>query len=82
MDANDQRAEAYVLAPGEIRRNPLSVPSIKADLVDTAGLVTVSEGALAPWESGRRCTCTRSRTKPCTWWKAPCWCRSARTATS
>jgi mannose-6-phosphate isomerase-like protein (cupin superfamily) len=52
MDANDQRAEAYVLVPGEIRRSPMSVPSIKADSLDTAGLLTVSEGTLAPWDSG------------------------------
>ena len=56
MDASQQasahRAGPYVLAPGKIRRNPLSVPSIKADSSDTAGLVTVCEGTLAPWESG------------------------------
>lgn len=52
QEANDHRAAPYLLAPGEIRRSPLSVPGVKADSSDTAGLVTVSEGALGPWESG------------------------------
>ena len=52
QETNDHRAEPYLLAPGEIRRSPLSVPSVKADSHDTAGLLTVCEGKLAPWESG------------------------------
>ena len=31
QEANDHRAEPYVLAPGEIRRSPSSVPGVKAD---------------------------------------------------
>jgi mannose-6-phosphate isomerase-like protein (cupin superfamily) len=52
QEANGHRAAAYLLVPGEVRRRPLSVPTVKADSHDTAGLLTVCEGALAPWESG------------------------------
>jgi mannose-6-phosphate isomerase-like protein (cupin superfamily) len=41
-----------VLAPGEVRRNPLSAPSVKAGSRDTAGLLAVWEGTLAPREPG------------------------------
>jgi len=36
QETNDHRAEPYLLAPGEIRRSPLSVPSVKADSHDAA----------------------------------------------
>jgi quercetin dioxygenase-like cupin family protein len=52
QEANGHRAGPYVLAPGEIRRNPLSAPSVKADSRDTAGLLAVFEGSLAPGEPG------------------------------
>jgi len=56
MDAtqggNGHRAGPYLLAPGEIRRNPRSAPSVKADSHDTAGLLAVFEGTLAPGEPG------------------------------
>jgi quercetin dioxygenase-like cupin family protein len=51
-EATGHRAGPYLLALGEIRRNPLSVPAVKADSSDTAGLLAVCEGTLAPWESG------------------------------
>lgn len=46
------RAEAYLLAPGEVRRNPASHPPVKADSADTAGLLAVFEDAMAPWAAG------------------------------
>jgi mannose-6-phosphate isomerase-like protein (cupin superfamily) len=52
QEANGHRAGPYVLAPGEVRRNPLSAPSVKAGSGDTAGLLAVWEGTLAPWEPG------------------------------
>jgi quercetin dioxygenase-like cupin family protein len=52
QEADGHRAGPYVLAPGEIRRNPLSVPSVKADSRDTAGLLAVFEGRLAPGQPG------------------------------
>src|SRR5580704_12907156 len=52
QETNGHRAGPYLLAPGEIRRNPLSMPAVKADSGDTAGLLAVCEGALAPWASG------------------------------
>ena len=83
QEADGHRAGPYVLAPGEIRRNPLLAPSVKADSRDTAGLLAVFEGRLAaPGSPGPRCTCTPAKTKRCTSWKAPCWYRSARTAAS
>ncbi len=51
-EANGHRAGPYLLAPGEIRRNPLSAPGVKADSRDTAGLLAVFEGSLAPGEPG------------------------------
>ena len=48
----DQRAPAYVLAPGELRRNPTVSPGVKSDSTDTAGLLGVFEDTLAPWQSG------------------------------
>lgn len=51
-EANGHRAGPYLLAPGEVRRYPLSVPGVKADSHDTAGLLAVFEGTLAPWEPG------------------------------
>jgi quercetin dioxygenase-like cupin family protein len=52
QEANGHRAGPYVLAPGEIRRNPLSMPGVKADSRDTAGLLAVFEGTMAPWSPG------------------------------
>jgi quercetin dioxygenase-like cupin family protein len=52
QEANGHRAGPYVLAPGEIRRNPLSMPGVKADSLDTAGLLAVFEGTMAPWAPG------------------------------
>jgi mannose-6-phosphate isomerase-like protein (cupin superfamily) len=52
QETNYHRAAPYVLPPGEIRRSPLSVPSVKADSHDTAGLLTVCEGTLGAWEPG------------------------------
>ena len=46
------RAPAYVLAPGEIRRNAGVWPATKADSTDTAGLLGVFEDTLQPWQSG------------------------------
>jgi mannose-6-phosphate isomerase-like protein (cupin superfamily) len=48
----DHRSQPYVLAPGEVRRHPTAWPGIKADATDTAGLLSVFEDALAPWQSG------------------------------
>ena len=48
----DQRAPAYVLAPGELRRNPTVSPGVKADSADTAGLLGIFEDTLAAWQSG------------------------------
>src|ERR1700738_4411204 len=50
--ATDQRSQAYVLAPGEVRRNPTVKPGVKADSTDTAGLLSVFQDTLAPWQSG------------------------------
>ena len=52
QEACGHRAGPYLLAPGEIRRNPLSDPSVKADSRDTAGLLAVFDGTLAPWAPG------------------------------
>lgn len=82
QEANGHRAGAYLLAPGEIRRNPLSMPSVKADSGDTAGLLTVCEARWRLGSPGRRCTCKRAKTKRFSSWKVPFWYRSARTATS
>jgi quercetin dioxygenase-like cupin family protein len=49
---SNDRADPYVLAPGEVRRDPGSLPGIKAGSLDTGGLVTVYEGTLEPWASG------------------------------
>ncbi len=50
--ATPLRALAYVLAPGEVRRNPTVWPGTKADSSDTAGLLGVFEDTLQPWQSG------------------------------
>jgi hypothetical protein len=50
--ADGNRAGSYVLAPGEVRRNPTSVPAIKADSRDSAGSLAVSENTVAPWAAG------------------------------
>jgi mannose-6-phosphate isomerase-like protein (cupin superfamily) len=42
----------YLLTPGEARRNPASVPTVKADSADTGGLLAIFEDTLAPWASG------------------------------
>jgi mannose-6-phosphate isomerase-like protein (cupin superfamily) len=52
LTPTDQRSQAYVLAPGEVRRNPTAWPGIKADATDTAGLLSVFEDTLAPWQAG------------------------------
>ena len=52
MTCTNQRSHAYVLAPGELRRNPTVSPGTKADSTDTAGLLGVFEETLAPWQSG------------------------------
>jgi quercetin dioxygenase-like cupin family protein len=52
QEANGHRAGPYVLGPGEIRRNPLSTPGVKADSLDTAGLLAVFEATMAPWAPG------------------------------
>lgn len=46
------RAGPYVLAPGEVRRKPASVPAVKADSSDTAGSLAVFEDTIAPWAAG------------------------------
>ena len=46
------RATAYVLGPGEVRRNPTVWPATKADSNDTAGLLGVFEDTLQPWQPG------------------------------
>ena len=38
LTPTDPRSQAYVLAPGEVRRNPTVHPGVKADSTDTAGL--------------------------------------------
>jgi mannose-6-phosphate isomerase-like protein (cupin superfamily) len=48
----DQRAPAYVLAAGELRRKPTVWPGVKADSTDTAGLLGVFEDTVEPWQSG------------------------------
>jgi mannose-6-phosphate isomerase-like protein (cupin superfamily) len=48
----DRRSQAYVLAPGEVRRNPTVSPGVKADSTDTAGLLGAFEDTLEPWQSG------------------------------
>lgn len=50
--ATNERAQAHVLAPGEVRRNPAAWPGIKADASDTAGLLSAFEDTLQPWQSG------------------------------
>jgi hypothetical protein len=50
--ADGSRAGPYVLAPGEVRRNPTSVPAIKADSRDSAGSLAVFENTVAPWTAG------------------------------
>ena len=52
MTHTDQRSQAYMLAPGELRRNPSVSPGTKADSTDTAGLLGVFEETLPPWQSG------------------------------
>ena len=52
LTPTDHRSPAYVLAPGEVRRNPTAWPGIKADSADTAGLLSVFEDTLAPWQAG------------------------------
>jgi mannose-6-phosphate isomerase-like protein (cupin superfamily) len=52
LTPTNQRSQAYVLAPGEVRRHPTAWPGIKADATDTAGLLSVFEDTLAPWQSG------------------------------
>jgi mannose-6-phosphate isomerase-like protein (cupin superfamily) len=52
MPPIDRRSPAYVLAPGELRRNPTVWPGTKADSTDTAGLLGVFEDTVAPWQSG------------------------------
>jgi quercetin 2,3-dioxygenase len=52
QEANGHRAGPYLLTLGEIRRNPLSMPSVKAGSRDTGGLLAVFEGSLAPREPG------------------------------
>jgi hypothetical protein len=60
MDATQtdtsRRAGPYLLAPGEVRRGLPSWPGatlgVKADSGDTAGLLAVLEGTLAPWAPG------------------------------
>jgi mannose-6-phosphate isomerase-like protein (cupin superfamily) len=42
----------YLLIPGEARRNPASVPAVKAGSADTGGLLAIFEDTLAPWASG------------------------------
>jgi quercetin dioxygenase-like cupin family protein len=49
---NGHRAGPYVLAPGEVRRDPASVPSVKAGSRDTAGSLAVFEDIMTPWASG------------------------------
>ena len=50
--APDDRAQAYILPPGEIRRKPHVVPHIKTDASDTGGLLSLFEDSLAPGASG------------------------------
>ncbi|HLZ28985.1 MAG TPA: cupin domain-containing protein [Chloroflexota bacterium] len=52
LHPTDHRAQAYVLAPGDVRRNPTVSPGVKADATDTAGLLSVFQDTLAPWQSG------------------------------
>jgi mannose-6-phosphate isomerase-like protein (cupin superfamily) len=47
-----ERAEPYILAPGQERSHPGSSPVIKAGAADTDGLLTVAEGLVAPRSPG------------------------------
>jgi quercetin dioxygenase-like cupin family protein len=47
-----QRAAPYALAQDQIRSHPGTFPPIKAGAADTGGLLTVSEGVLAPRAQG------------------------------
>jgi quercetin dioxygenase-like cupin family protein len=47
-----QRAEPYVLAPGQARSHPGSYPAIKAGADDTGGLLTVAEDVIGPRTPG------------------------------
>jgi mannose-6-phosphate isomerase-like protein (cupin superfamily) len=48
----NQRAAPYTLAQDQIRSHPGTFPLIKAGASDTGGLLTVSEGVLAPRTQG------------------------------
>jgi len=48
----NQRAAPYVLAAGQARSHPGSVPTIKAGAADTGGLLTVADGVLGPRTAG------------------------------
>jgi mannose-6-phosphate isomerase-like protein (cupin superfamily) len=46
------RTVPYVLAPGEMRGNPRSMPGVKAGSADTGGALAIFEDALEPWTPG------------------------------
>ena len=48
----NDRAAPYVLAAGQARSHPGSVPTIKAGTADTGGLLTVADGVLEPRTAG------------------------------
>jgi len=56
QNANGDRAGPYLLPPGEVRRHLTSWPGattgVRAGSRDTAGLLAVLEGTLAPWAPG------------------------------
>jgi mannose-6-phosphate isomerase-like protein (cupin superfamily) len=48
----NERAAPYVLAAGQARSHPGSVPTIKTGAADTGGLLAVADGVLGPRTSG------------------------------
>ncbi len=54
----NQQAAPYVLAAGQARSHPGTVPAIKAGAADTGGLLTFCEEVIPPRTPVRRCTST------------------------
>jgi hypothetical protein len=66
----NEPAAPYVLAAGQARSHPGSVPVIKAGAADTGGLLTVVTGCSDRGPRVRRCTSTTRPTSAFTWPKA------------
>ena len=52
LPRTENRSQAYVLAPGELRRHQTFWPGVKADSSDTAGLLGVFEDTIEPGQPG------------------------------